>query len=121
MSATTAPVWTKVRQQPGARLAGRRLVLAELLGGAVVTEAVFAYPGIGQLTVNSLNQSDYSVAMAAVMILAVLTVLGNLLADETRYPFVINMPQHHLEPTLVRIRRHGARNRELRGDQKYGG
>jgi peptide/nickel transport system permease protein len=57
------------------------LTIPDLFGGALIVENVFAYPGIGQLTINSLNQSDYSVAMAAVMILALLTVLGNLLAD----------------------------------------
>ena len=57
------------------------LTIPDLFGGALIIENVFSYPGVGQLTINSLNQSDYSVAMAAVMILALLTVLGNLLAD----------------------------------------
>lgn len=57
------------------------LTIPDLFGGALIVENVFAYPGIGQLTINSLNQSDYSIAMAAVMILAFLTVVGNLLAD----------------------------------------
>lgn len=57
------------------------LTIPDLFGGALIVENVFSYPGVGQLTINSLNQSDYSVAMAAVMILALLTVLGNLLAD----------------------------------------
>ena len=57
------------------------LTVPDLFGGALIVENVFAYPGIGQLTVSSLRQNDYSVAMAAVMMLAVLTVLGNLLAD----------------------------------------
>jgi peptide/nickel transport system permease protein len=57
------------------------LTIPDLFGGALIVENVFAYPGIGQLTVNSLNQSDYSIAMAAIMILAFLTVVGNLLAD----------------------------------------
>ena len=57
------------------------LTIPDLFGGALIVENVFAYPGIGQLTVSSLQQSDYSVAMAAVMMLAFLTVLGNLIAD----------------------------------------
>ena len=52
-----------------------------LFGGALIVENVFAYPGIGQLTIQSLNSNDYSVAMGCVMMLAILTVLGNLLAD----------------------------------------
>jgi peptide/nickel transport system permease protein len=55
--------------------------LPNLFGGALIIENVFGYPGIGQLTVSSLQQSDYSIAMACVMMLAILTVLGNLLAD----------------------------------------
>jgi peptide/nickel transport system permease protein len=55
--------------------------LPNLFGGALIIENVFGYPGIGQLTVSSLQQNDYSIAMACVMMLAILTVLGNLLAD----------------------------------------
>jgi len=57
------------------------LTIPGLFGGALIIENVFAYPGIGQLTVSSLQQNDYSVAMACVMMLAILTVLGNLIAD----------------------------------------
>lgn len=57
------------------------LTIPDLFGGALIVENVFAYPGIGQLTVNSLSNNDYSVAMAAVMMLALLTVIGNLIAD----------------------------------------
>lgn len=57
------------------------LTIPGLFGGALIIENVFAYPGIGQLTVSSLQSSDYSVAMAAVMMLAILTVIGNLIAD----------------------------------------
>ena len=57
------------------------LTIPGLFGGALIIENVFAYPGIGQLTVSSLQSSDYSVAMACVMMLAILTVIGNLIAD----------------------------------------
>jgi len=57
------------------------LTIPDLFGGALIVENVFAYPGIGQVTINSLTQSDYSVAMGAIMMLAFLTVLGNLIAD----------------------------------------
>lgn len=57
------------------------LTIPGLFGGALIIENVFGYPGIGQLTVSSLQSSDYSVAMACVMMLAVLTVVGNLIAD----------------------------------------
>ncbi len=57
------------------------LTIPDLFGGALIIENVFGYPGIGQLTVSSLQSNDYSVAMACVMMLAVLTVVGNLIAD----------------------------------------
>lgn len=57
------------------------LTIPGLFGGALIIENVFAYPGIGQLTVSSLQGNDYSVAMACVMMLAILTVVGNLIAD----------------------------------------
>ena len=57
------------------------LTIPGLFGGALIIENVFGYPGIGQLTVSSLQSNDYSVAMACVMMLAILTVLGNLFAD----------------------------------------
>jgi len=57
------------------------LTIPDLFGGALIIENVFGYPGIGQLTVSSLQSNDYSVAMACVMMLAFLTVVGNLIAD----------------------------------------
>lgn len=57
------------------------LSIPDLFGGALIIENVFGYPGIGQLTVSSLSSNDYSVAMACVMMLAFLTVVGNLIAD----------------------------------------
>ena len=57
------------------------LTIPDVFGGALVIENVFGYRGIGQLTIESLQSNDYSVAMACVMMLAFLTVIGNLLAD----------------------------------------
>src|SRR5680860_210256 len=57
------------------------LTIPGIFGGALIVENVFGYPGVGQLTVSSLRATDYSVAMACVMMLAILTVLGNLFAD----------------------------------------
>lgn len=57
------------------------LTIPDLFGGALIVENVFAYPGIGRLTIESLNRNDYSIAMAAIMMLAFLTVIGNLIAD----------------------------------------
>jgi ABC-type dipeptide/oligopeptide/nickel transport system permease component len=52
-----------------------------LLGGAVVTETVFAWPGLGRLAVDSIRIGDYPVVQAIVVIFAMFAVLGNLVAD----------------------------------------
>lgn len=57
------------------------LTIPDVFGGALIIENVFAYPGMGRLTVNSLQQNDYTIAMACVMMFAVLTLIGNLIAD----------------------------------------
>jgi peptide/nickel transport system permease protein len=60
-------------------LAGLQLPL--LVGGALVTETVFSWPGMGLLFVNALGMRDYPVLMAILMVGAFVVVLGNLLAD----------------------------------------
>lgn len=57
------------------------LSLPFLLGGATIIETIFAWPGMGRLTVSAVGGRDYPVIMATTTIAAVLTVLGNLLAD----------------------------------------
>ena len=53
------------------------LQLGALLGGAVITEAVFAWPGLGQLLVDSIHRRDYPVVQASVLIISVTYVLLN--------------------------------------------
>jgi len=55
--------------------------LSLLLGGAVVTETVFAWPGLGRLAVESIRMGDYPVVQAIVVFFAGCVVVGNLLAD----------------------------------------
>ena len=57
------------------------LQLGYLLGGAVVTETVFAWPGIGRLVVQSILARDFPVVQTCVLILATTFVLMNLLTD----------------------------------------
>jgi ABC-type dipeptide/oligopeptide/nickel transport system permease component len=57
------------------------LQLGYLLGGAVVTETVFAWPGIGRLIVQSISARDFPVVQASVLLLAVTFVIINLLTD----------------------------------------
>jgi ABC-type dipeptide/oligopeptide/nickel transport system permease component len=52
-----------------------------LLGGAVVTEAVFSYPGIGKLVVTSILNRDYPVVQATLMLVVVVFLLTNLIVD----------------------------------------
>ena len=52
-----------------------------LLSGAVVIETVFAWPGMGRLTLNAAFQRDYPMVLGAVMFFSVLVILGNLLSD----------------------------------------
>ena len=52
-----------------------------LLGGAVVVETVFAWPGMGSLMVESIYARDYPVVLAVNFVAACLVVLGNFLAD----------------------------------------
>lgn len=57
------------------------LEMGTLLGGAVVTENVFAWPGIGQLVVTSVFNRDYPLVVACVLTAATLFILVNLLVD----------------------------------------
>jgi peptide/nickel transport system permease protein len=55
--------------------------LPSLLTGALVTETVFTWPGMGRLFLDSLGYSDYPVVMGLLIFSAILVVLGNLIAD----------------------------------------
>jgi len=57
------------------------LQLGTLLGGAVITEMVFAWPGIGQLTVESIQRRDYPLLQACVLVISVAYVTVNTLTD----------------------------------------
>lgn len=55
--------------------------LGSLLGGAVIIEQVFSWPGLGRLIVDAVFQRDYPLIMGSVVISAVLFILGVLLSD----------------------------------------
>ena len=78
--------WTVVRRHalrnamiPIITIYGMSLPL--MLGAATIVETIFAWPGMGRLTVDAVVGRDYPVILATTMVAAVLTVLGNLLAD----------------------------------------
>jgi len=52
-----------------------------LLGGAIVVESLFALPGVGRLIVTAINQRNYPVVQAGVLVVAVLFIVVNLLTD----------------------------------------
>lgn len=63
------------------------LNVGSLLGGAILTETIFAWPGIGRLVVDAIFARDYPVVQGTVLVIAVVFVLVNLLVDLT-YAFL---------------------------------
>jgi peptide/nickel transport system permease protein len=57
------------------------LVLGSFLNGSVVVETVFAWPGLGKLTLDAVNGRDFPVVQGAVILIAVFFITINLLVD----------------------------------------
>jgi peptide/nickel transport system permease protein len=57
------------------------LTVPIIIGGALIVEAIFNFPGMGLQTVSSVQTDDFTVVMAITIFTAVLTVFGNFLAD----------------------------------------
>jgi ABC-type dipeptide/oligopeptide/nickel transport system permease component len=57
------------------------MLFVQFLGGAVVTETVFAWPGLGRLILESIATRDYPIVQAGVLVLSGLYLGGNLLVD----------------------------------------
>jgi peptide/nickel transport system permease protein len=57
------------------------LELPSLFAGAFITENIFAWPGMGRLSINAIFIRDYQIIMGVTMVTAALVVLGNLIAD----------------------------------------
>ena len=57
------------------------LNLPGLIAGAVITESIFAWPGMGRLFINALGQFDFALLMGYMMLVAFLVVFFNLVAD----------------------------------------
>jgi peptide/nickel transport system permease protein len=56
-------------------------VFVSLLGGSVIIDTIFAWPGVGRLLLQSVTSQDYPVVMASVVIGSMLTILGYLISD----------------------------------------
>ena len=52
-----------------------------LFGGALITETIFSWPGVGRLTLLATNGLDYPVLMAILLIASLMVVIGNLISD----------------------------------------
>ena len=52
-----------------------------MLGGAIVTETVFAWPGLGRLIINAISQRDFPIIQGGVLMMAVIFTVINLLVD----------------------------------------
>jgi len=57
------------------------MLFVQFMGGAVVTETVFAWPGLGRLILESITTRDYPIVQAGVLVLSALYLTGNLLVD----------------------------------------
>lgn len=57
------------------------LTIPALIGGSVLTETIFAWPGLGRMAVNAVFQRDYPVIMGVNMVVAIVTVMANLGVD----------------------------------------
>jgi len=57
------------------------LTLPAIVGGAIITETVFNYPGMGLLTTNAATHNDVPLLIGTTFIAAIATVMGNLIAD----------------------------------------
>lgn len=57
------------------------LQIPNLLGGAIITEQIFSWPGMGKLTIEAISQRDYPLLMGLNLMAAALVVMGGLIAD----------------------------------------
>ena len=71
--------WYNIRSAPVVTLAG--LQAGQLVGGAVLTETVFAWPGIGRLMFEALAQRDYNLLLGVFFVSAAMVLLFNLITD----------------------------------------
>jgi peptide/nickel transport system permease protein len=57
------------------------LQVSTLVGGALITETVFSWPGLGQLLIQAVNTRDMAIVQASVFVIAILVIITNLFAD----------------------------------------
>lgn len=57
------------------------LQISTLISGALITETIYAWPGMGQLIIQAVNTRDMAIVQAAVFVVALLVIVSNMLAD----------------------------------------
>ncbi|MCL4745883.1 MAG: ABC transporter permease [Burkholderiaceae bacterium] len=57
------------------------LQMGRLMGGSIITEAIFAWPGVGSLMIKSISQRDVPIVIAGIFVMAIAIVLANLIVD----------------------------------------
>jgi peptide/nickel transport system permease protein len=57
------------------------LAVPGLFGGALLIEYIFAWPGMGALTIEAVGRRDYTMVQATTLLFAFLTMIGNMVAD----------------------------------------
>ena len=57
------------------------MMLGSMVGGAVLTETVFAYPGVGRMIYQAVGQQDYPILQGAFIILALSVIIMNIVTD----------------------------------------
>lgn len=77
------------------------LSLPYLVGGELVVETVFGWPGLGRLEYDAVREQDYNVAMAALLLIAAATLAGSFLADVTHAALDPRV-RHAVGPTPLR-------------------
>jgi peptide/nickel transport system permease protein len=63
------------------QVTGLALSIGTLVGGAILTEAVFSYPGIGSLLFGAIRQKDYPLISGITLVIAVAVLLANFLVE----------------------------------------
>jgi peptide/nickel transport system permease protein len=66
---------------------GLALSLGNIVGGALITEVIFGYPGLGYLIYNSIKQFDYPVIQGSVLLIVISVAAANLIIDLV-YPLI---------------------------------
>jgi peptide/nickel transport system permease protein len=59
------------------------VLLGSLLGGSIITESVFNWPGIGTLLLQAIQQRDYGIVQGVVLFISLIFMIVNLLVDLT--------------------------------------